>query len=91
MEWQTSLLQDLIYERVRQHVDLVSLAELQHEIAESIERVLPDERIAMGEAEVASRQLLDETWERLEREWQQVRGADCPMCAEFGVGRIPVS
>jgi hypothetical protein len=91
MDWQTNLLQDLIYDRVRQHVDLVSLAELEHEIADSIERELPAERVAFGEADSASRQLLDDAWERLQREWQQVRGAECPMCAEFGEGRTPIS
>lgn len=84
MDWNTRVLHDLVYERVRNHVDLVSLVELEHEIAEYVERALArGGGSTPGEEDAASRRLLDEAWERVESEWRRMREADCPLCEEL--------
>lgn len=83
MDWNARVLQDLVYERVRHHVDVVSLIELEHEIADYVERALEREGEVGSEANTTSRRLLDEAWERLESEWRRLRDADCPLCSEL--------
>ncbi len=83
MYWNTRVLQDLVYERVRRHVDLVSLVELEHEIADHVERALELGRAGSAEANATSYQLLEDAWERLESDWRRLREAECPLCAEL--------
>jgi hypothetical protein len=83
MDWNTHVLRDLLYERMRQHVDLVSIVDLEHEIAESIERAVAGSGGESGEPEDLGRRLLDEAWRRLESEWNVLRDAECPLCSEL--------
>lgn len=82
MEWNTRVLQDLIYERVRDHVDLVSLAELERDLADSIEQALGSGGGATSDARGLGKALLDEAWRRVERDWREMREADCALCVE---------
>lgn len=81
MDWNTRVLQDLVYERVRYHVDLLALVELQRELADSVERALETGDAPESDADRVSRGLLDEAWRRLEEEWRALRDAECPLCA----------
>jgi hypothetical protein len=81
MDWNTRVLQDLVYDRVRCHVDLLSLVELERELADSIERALDKTGTADPEPDRMSRGLLDQAWRRLEQEWREVREAECPLCS----------
>jgi len=83
MYWNTRVLEDLVYDRVRQHVDLVSLVELEHELADYVERALELGTAGSAEANSLSYQLLEDAWERLEADWRRIRDADCPLCAEL--------
>ena len=83
MEWNTDVLRDLVYESLRQHVDLVSIVDLEHEIADSVERAVARDGAGEAEADDLSRQLLDEAWRRLESEWNLLRDAECPLCSEL--------
>jgi hypothetical protein len=81
VDWNTRVLQDLVYERVRYHVDLLALVELQRELADSVERALETGDAPESDADRVSRGLLDEAWRRLEEEWRELRDAECPLCA----------
>jgi hypothetical protein len=83
MDWNNQVLRDLVYERMRQHVDLVAVVELEHEIADSVERAVELGGGGEGEASELSRDLLDEAWSRLEAEWNVLRDAECPLCSEL--------
>lgn len=83
MDWNSRVLQDLVYQRVLARVDLLSLVELERDLTESVERALGEgdgAAIAM-EAARASGGLLDQAWRRLEQEWRELRNAECPLCA----------
>lgn len=80
MDWNTRVLQDLVYERVRYHVDLLSLVDFERELGESIERALGGPGASGSGGERMSRGLLDDAWRRLEAEWRGVRDAECPLC-----------
>lgn len=83
MDWNSRVLRDLVYERVRARVDLLSLVELERDLAESVERALGqgDGTATAREATRASGGLLDEAWRRLEQEWRELRDMECPLCA----------
>lgn len=81
MEWNTRVLQDLVYERVRYHVDLLSLVDFERGLGESIDRALEAEGATESDGDRMSRGLLDEAWRRLEAEWREVRDAECPLCS----------
>ena len=81
VDWNTRVLQDLVYERVRYHVDLLALVELQRELSDSVERALETGDAPESDADRVSRGLLDEAWRRLEEEWRELRDAECPLCA----------
>jgi hypothetical protein len=83
MTWNRDVLRDLVYERMRQHVDLVSIVDLEHEIEESVERAVARDGAGPAEAEDLGRRLLDEAWRRLESEWNMLRDAECPLCSEL--------
>ena len=40
MEWETRLLEELVYERVRLHVDLLELIDFEKDLSQSITRAL---------------------------------------------------
>ena len=82
MDWNSRVLQDLVYRRVRGRVDLLGLVELEQDLAESVENALGPDGIATAtEAAQASRGLLDQAWRRLEKEWRELRDMECPLCA----------
>jgi len=83
MEWNTDVLRDLVYERLRQNVDLVSIVDLEHDIEESVERAMARRGARQDEPDGLARQLLDEAWRRLESEWNVLRDAECPLCSEL--------
>jgi hypothetical protein len=83
MDWNTRVLQDLVYDRARHHVDLISLVAFEHDLAEIVERAHEREGRPLADAEMVTRRLLDEAWRRLEREWRTIRDAECPLCAEL--------
>ncbi len=84
MDWNRHVLRDLVYERVRQYVDLISVVELEREIADSVERALASDDSEGIEADALSRELLDDAWRRLEAEWNVLRNAECALCSELG-------
>ncbi len=81
MHWNSRVMQDLVYARVRCHVDLLSLVDLEIELGESIERALQESGELEEGADLMSRRLLDEAWRRLEAEWRETRDMDCPLCS----------
>jgi hypothetical protein len=83
MDWNARVLQDLVYERVRFHVDLLALVDFERELGDSIDRALGVEGAPQSDGERVSRGLLDEAWRRLEAEWRKVRDAECPLCSTY--------
>ncbi len=81
MDWHARVLQDLVYQRVRDHVDLLSLVALEHELGTSIELALETGGAPEFDPDRVSRRLLDEAWRRLEEEWREVREVECPLCS----------
>jgi hypothetical protein len=83
MDWNGRVLQDLVYERVRSRVDLLSLVELERDLADSVEGALEQAQklASASEAARASRGLIDQAWRRLEQEWRELRDSECPLCA----------
>jgi hypothetical protein len=83
MDWNARVLQDLVYERVRFHVDLLALVDFERELGDSIDRALEGVDGAQSDGERVSRGLLEEAWRRLEAEWRRVRDAECPLCTTY--------
>ena len=81
MDWNSRVLRELVYERVRCHVDLLSLVDFERELEDSIDRAREAGGAATPDADRVSRGLLDDAWRRLEAEWREVRDAECPLCA----------
>lgn len=85
MEWRHRLLEELVYERVRLHVNLAELIEFERDLGESIARALKAcGREGLEQQELARRHL-DRAWQRLEEEWEAERRrdsewAECPLC-----------
>ena len=85
--WESALLEELIYERVRLNVDLLELVDFERELAASIERALA----ACGAREDRDRlakEHLERAWARVEREWREARATDddplqCPLCGDL--------
>lgn len=85
MDWSHRLLEELVYERVRLHVDLAELVELERDLGQSIARALRACGSEGVEQENLARRYLDRAWERLEEEWAAERDrpsewSECPMC-----------
>lgn len=91
VDWKTSVLEDLVYQRVRQHVDLLSLIEFEQDLGDSIEHALSESGGAESEADTMGRRLLDVAWRRLEEEWREIRDAECPLCAAPYQCPVPLS
>ena len=83
MEWQHRLLEELVYERVKLHVDFLDLIDFEHDLCDSIARVLQASGTEPGQEETVARELVDQAWRRLEQEWRRERAASsllCPLC-----------
>ena len=83
MEWQHRLLEELIYERVKVHVDFLDLIDFERDLCDSIARVLQASGTEPGKEEAVARELVDQAWRRLEEEWRRERSASsllCPLC-----------
>lgn len=83
MEWQDRLLEELIYERVRLHVDLLDLVDFERDLCRSITRALRAGGADPREEDVLARRYVERAWERLEEEWTRYRKsefAECPLC-----------
>jgi hypothetical protein len=83
MEWKQQVLEELIYERVRLHVDLMSLIDFERELEESIGRALRELRSDESDAESLTRRFVEAAWRRVEAEWEEERKREedaCPLC-----------
>ncbi len=83
MEWQQRLLEELIYERVRLHVDLLDLIDFERDLCESIKRALGAAGTDPAAEDAMARRYVDRAWARLQQEWERERAAewtDCPLC-----------
>ena len=84
MEWETRLLEELVYERVRLHVDLLELIDFEKDLSQSITRALRAGGIDRDEEDATARRYIERAWRRLEEEWTRERGTDwnhdCPLC-----------
>jgi hypothetical protein len=83
MEWQQKLLEELIYERVRLHVDLLDLIDFERDLCDSIKRALGAAGSDPSEEDAIARRYVDRAWARLQQEWERERAADqtgCPLC-----------
>ncbi|HTE55541.1 MAG TPA: hypothetical protein VK698_32025 [Kofleriaceae bacterium] len=83
MEWQSRLLEELIYERVRLHVDLLDLIDFEKDLSQSINRALQASGADPNDEDATARRYIERAWQRLEREWTRERAsdwADCPLC-----------
>ncbi len=86
-DWQSALLEELIYERVRLNVDLLELVDFERELAASIERALA----ACGarkDRDRLAKEHLERAWARVEREWRDAREVaddplQCPLCGDL--------
>jgi hypothetical protein len=82
--WHEKLLQELIYERVMLHIDLVDLIGFERELEEGIKRAMQASGVTADEWAARARQYLDDAWERAEKEWDCLRAepgdGDCPLC-----------
>lgn len=82
MDLNARLLEELIYERVRLHVDLLELIDFQRELEDSIARAM---RSCGGNGQhdpELGKRYLDLAWKRIEAEWREERSRDqeCPLC-----------
>ena len=83
MDWQNRLLEDLVYERVRQYVDVPDLIDFERDLCESIARALRASGTDPGQETPLARGYLERAWRRLEEEWARERAEnwlDCPLC-----------
>lgn len=84
MDWKAQVLEELIYERVRLHVDLLSLIDFERELGESIGRAVRELGSVEPDPELLTRRFVDAAWRRIEAEWEQERQRDedgtCPLC-----------
>lgn len=75
----TRILKELVYQRVRACVNLCQLVLYEEELGKGIRRALAsspdddDEAARAADSELA-RRLIAESWERLGREWDVLRG-----------------
>lgn len=83
MDMHSKLLEELIYERVRLHVDLCELLDFERDLNESITRAMKASGIADPQVSDLGRRYLEQAWHRIEVEWERERamGDDCPLCA----------
>ena len=83
MDWHERLLEELIYERVKLHVDLLDLVDFERDLCESIVRALRSGGTDSVEVDARARHYLDRAWRRVEQEWTRARAAEtsnCPLC-----------
>jgi hypothetical protein len=84
LDWRNQLLEELIYERVRVHVDLAELLDFERDLTGSIRRALDQAGVAGEDADQTTRRYVEAAWRRIEAEWDEERERDdhCPVCAE---------
>jgi hypothetical protein len=83
MEWHEKLLEELVYEQVKQHVDVLDLIDFERDLRESIGRVLQAGGTDPSREEAVAHVLIDRAFRRLEQEWRRDRAASafvCPLC-----------
>lgn len=83
MDWQNRLLEELVYERVRLHVDLLDLMDFERDLSQSITRALRASGTDPTQEDALARRYLRRAWRRLEEEWTSERAGewtDCPLC-----------
>ncbi|HUS64748.1 MAG TPA: hypothetical protein VMZ28_09415 [Kofleriaceae bacterium] len=82
MDLNARLLEELIYERVRVHVDLLELIDFQRELEDSIARAMRSCGMDGRHDPELSKRYLDLAWRRIEAEWREERSRDeeCPLC-----------
>ena len=67
------ILQELIYERVRGSVNLCQLVVFERDLGSSVQRAHGNPEGAGANASELARQYIDDAWQRLEEEWQEMR------------------
>ena len=89
MDMHSKLLEELIYERVRLHVDLCELLDFERDLNESIDRAMKSCGVDEPSAGDLGRRFLERAWRRIEEEWERERAVsgDCPLCE--GVYQCP--
>jgi hypothetical protein len=83
MDWQNLVLEELVYERVRLHVDLLDLIDFERDLSQSITRALRASGTDPAQEDALARCYIRRAWRRLEEEWtRQAAGewTDCPLC-----------
>lgn len=83
MDWQNLLLEELVYERVRLHVDLLDLIDFERDLSQSITRALQASGTDPTQEDALARRYIRRAWRRLEEEWtreQSGEWTDCPLC-----------
>lgn len=73
MELDRRILQELIYERVRLSVNLCQLVLFEQDLDKSIQRAMASSSLPPGECDMLARELIEQAWERVEHEWEQLR------------------
>jgi hypothetical protein len=79
------LLDELVYERVRKHVDVLELGWLESDLDDAIQRAtedLDDDARDDPPSRIVAASLIDRAWSRVEREWGLHRSGDtdCALC-----------
>jgi hypothetical protein len=79
------LLEELIYERVRRHLDMLELGWFESDLDSAIRRVTEqlESEIDAAPSGVVAAALIDRAWKRVEEEWREHRGTlkdDCYVC-----------
>ena len=83
MEWHQRLLEELVYEQVKQHIDFLDLIDFERSLCESIACALDAYGSDPGQEEAVAHTLIDRAFQRLQQEWQRERAASsllCPLC-----------
>ena len=82
MDWNQRVLEELIYERVRVHLDLAELLDFERDLDESIGRALRQAGLPPAEARALTRRHITAALRRIEEDGRRAGEADgCPLCA----------
>ena len=82
MDWNQRVLEELIYERVRVHLDLAELLDFERDLDESIGRALRQAGLPIAEARELTRRHIAAALRRIEEDGDRAgEGDDCPLCA----------
>ena len=72
------ILQELIYERVRVSINLCQLVVFENDLDRSIKRAIESCPEPSEQRARLARQYVDEAWQRIEEEWDELRIDDEP-------------